>query len=337
MAAKYGRRYVEPAKPWDPDLGPLQALPGIWKSREQGWNMIALPFATNGPPFRVLMNQYRETLTFSLVDKNVPNRGIKRGAGGTEEGDQFLVTLDYQQSIDQIEVDDDPRSDDEVRGPACDPDCKPDDRNCLAIHHEPGLWLHMRDERTNDLDIARLATIPHGNSVLALGQSASVTGAPTIPPISGLPLGVPQDLESRYMAPYRKFEEEPFKGTAKDVPGFPGFFPSDMNAILRFANNGVDIDKTTVLEVDSSVEDAGVVNIPFIERQADAASMKSTFWIQELKAKDKNNKPKLRLQYSQIVILDFLPRADGHPGRIRWPHISINTLEKVSDDPTAIV
>ena len=57
--------------------------------------------------------------------------------------------------------------------------------------------------------------------------------------------------------------------------------------------------------------------------------MKSTFWIQELAEKDKHGKPKLRLQYSQVVMLDFFPRRDGMPGRIAWPHISINTMEKV--------
>jgi hypothetical protein len=43
----------------------------------------------------------------------------------------------------------------------------------------------------------------------------------------------------------------------------------------------------------------------------------------------------LRLQYLQIVMLDFFPRRDGLPGRIGWPHVSINTLTKVSEEPTS--
>jgi hypothetical protein len=35
------------------------------------------------------------------------------------------------------------------------------------------------------------------------------------------------------------------------------------------------------------------------------------------------------------VMLDFFPRRDGQPGRISWPHVSINTLTKVSDDVAA--
>ena len=73
--------------------------------------MIALPFVTEPPPagfnYRLLMNQYNEELKFTLVDKGVPNRGIPRNGAATEP-DQFVVTLDYQQSITQIAADDFP-------------------------------------------------------------------------------------------------------------------------------------------------------------------------------------------------------------------------------------
>jgi hypothetical protein len=32
-------------------------------------------------------------------------------------------------------------------------------------------------------------------------------------------------------------------------------------------------------------------------------------------------------------MLEFFDRFDGLPGRIAWPHVSINTLEKVNDEP----
>ncbi|MDH5672750.1 MAG: hypothetical protein OEZ06_11410 [Myxococcales bacterium] len=50
--------------------------------------------------------------------------------------------------------------------------------------------------------------------------------------------------------------------------------------------------------------------------------MKVTFWIQELKGGG------LRLQYSQLIFLDFFDRGDRQPGRIRWPHVSIHRLTK---------
>ena len=61
--------------------------------------------------------------------------------------------------------------------------------------------------------------------------------------------------------------------------------------------------------------------------------MRATFLIHELAETDPAGRPKLRLQYAQVVELRFLPRGDGGPGRIRWPHVSVNTLEKVSDVP----
>jgi len=302
-------RSIGVAKSNDEDLGPLRLLPGTWKSLPgRGWNLIALPFATEPASrlnYRLLLNQYNEQLEFSLVDKAVPNRGIRRN-GGVVEADQFLVALDYEQTIKQIAAADFPDS-----GLAGGPG--------LAIHHEPGLWLHMTNETTNDLDIARLATIPHGDSVLALGKSDRISGAPTIPDINSLPIGVDQDLNSPYLAPYKHFNDNPFEGL---------FDPVTPNALLRKANEGVDIRRTTILDVDSTVETGGVVNIPFIVKQANAASMKSTFWIQELKEKDSAGQRKLRLQYSQVVLLDFFPRRDGLPGLIRWPHVSINTLER---------
>lgn len=305
----------------DTDLGPLQALPGTWKSSGRGWNLIALPFATDPPPagfnYRVLMNQYDEQLAFSLVDKGVPNRGIASTACGTVDADQTLIALDYQQLVQQVAVDDSPTS-----GPAQGPHKR--GKIGAGIHHEPGLWLHMLDHRTNGLDIARLATVPHGDSVLALGKSDAYEGPPVIPVLDGLPVGVPRDLDSDYLAPYKHYEDHPFLGNVS-VPGFPGFRPTDLNALLRLANEGQDILHTTVLHVDSDTPTGGVVNIPFIVKQANATTMRSTFWISEVRHGDGT---RLQLQYSQLVMLDFFKRPDGN-GLIRWPHVSINTLHKV--------
>ncbi|WP_298515657.1 heme-binding protein [uncultured Kordia sp.] len=310
---KNSGRTLAIAKSGDEALGPLKHLPGTWKNTEalngRGWNMIAVPFADGKFGYRLLLNQYNETLVFKTVDKGVPNRGIPTNTDGTD-GDQFLVALDYSQTIEQIIADDFPKS-----GLAGKPK--------LKIHHEPGLWLHMLNKTTNKLDIARLATVPHGDSVLALGRSDSKTGKPIIPKISGLPIGLKNPtLSNKYLEPYKHFKDNLFQGV---------FNPVSPNDLLVEANKGVNIRKTTILDVDSKIETGGVINIPFITKQANATEMTSTFWIQELRELDDNGKPKLRLQYTQTVFLDFFKRTDGVPGLIRWPHVSINTLEKVSD------
>ena len=301
------------AKTGEGDLGPLALLPGTWRNLPslpgRGWNMIALPFSNpkNRLDYRLLLNQYNEELKFTLVDKRVPNRGINRKYPA--KSDQFVVTLDYEQVITQIAGIDHPQSH------------LVSSKNSV-IHHEPGLWLNMINHRTNGINIARLATIPHGDSVLALGTSTRSEGYPEIPEISGLPVGVPPALKNPYLAPYKKFSTAPFKGLFNPV------FP---NALLTKANEGVKINRTTTLEVDTTLETGGIVNIPFIVKQANAAAMKSTFWIQELDEKNEKGKPKLRLQYSQVVMLDFFKRRDGAPGLISWPHISINTMEKIAE------
>ncbi len=182
----------------------------------------------------------------------------------------------------------------------------------------------MSNEITNDFDVARLALIPHGNSVLALGKSSRSLGAPDLSrfKIRGLPFGAePPDIEiNPYLEPYKHFRDNPFKGV---------FDPTKPTAPLAKANESVNIVRTTTLEVDTENETGGIDNIPFITKQANATAMKSTFWIQEFAEKDKHGKPKLRLQYAQVVILEFFPRFDGLPGLAEWPHVSINTLEKV--------
>jgi len=309
-------RIVETAVTGDEALGPLNQLPGVWANEPgligRGWNMIALPFADGKFGYRVLVNQYNESLKFSTVDKGVPNRGIPDDLDG-DDGDQLLAVIEYEQSITQIASDDFPAS-----GKA--------GNSGLAIHHEPGLLMHIINKRTNNIDIARLATIPHGDSVLALGNSFDSTEPPIIPPISSLPIGVDQSLENDYLEPYKHYDDNPFLGL---------FNPVTPNELLAEANKHVNIVKTTRLDFDTKIETGGIVNIPFITKQANATEMTATFWIQELAEKDEDGKPKLRLQYSQTVFLDFFPRRDGVPGSIRWPHVSINTLEKISDNSTA--
>ncbi|MBC7927682.1 MAG: hypothetical protein H7039_18710, partial [Bryobacteraceae bacterium] len=273
------------------DLGPLEQLVGAWTGKGTGWNMIALPFQkAPAPPagfkFRLLMNQYDEELQFTFVDDDVPNRGLTRP--GHSDFDQFVVTVDYQQKIAQVVAEDRPHSG--LAGAAG-----------LPIHHEPGLWLYEKNRRSKDdqikgnevseveLDVARLASIPHGNSVLALGHSEVHRGMPTIPPVSGLPSGRFEDLSTPdydfksdpYLEPYKHYINNPFMGNV-GAPGFPGFSPADMNQILRFANQGVNIVRTTTLTVDTTRKRGGIANVPFSVREAEPVSMKSTFWIQEL-------------------------------------------------------
>ena len=298
-------REISLAKAGDEDLGPFKSLPeGVWVTEDRGWNMIALPFADSPLKYRLLLNQYKEQLVFSEVDKGIPNRGIDPDTGGSQ--DQFLVGIDYQQKVQQISVAEEPFSG--LQGSIG-----------AEIHHEPGLFLHMINHETDGLNIARLATVPHGDSLLALGTAQEdILGAPNIPEINGLPIGGPTDLGAAYLSPYKLFHENLFEGL---------FDPTLPNALLNRANSGLNIVRHTRLHFDTKLQTGGIFNIPFIVKQANATEMTSTFWISEIE--DNQGNVELQLQYSQVVMLDFFPRKDGEPGLIKWPHVSINTLRKV--------
>jgi hypothetical protein len=310
-------RHIEISRPRDPDLDVLQLLPGTWSNVPsligRGWNAIALPFASDmsGLDYRLLVNQYNEVLKFTLVDKGVKNRGIQRGTPSFNT-DQVVVALDYEQRIEQIAADDFPASG--LQG-----------EQGTTIHHEPGLWLFMVNQAEPHCNVSRLGTIPHGDSLLALGAGTRSAAPPKIPAINGLPIGVNQSLTNPYLKPYAHFHENPFKGV---------FDPTEPHKPLVGAIPGT-VKWTTKLEVSTRVETGGIVNTPFIVKQANAAEMISTFWICELEETDAHGNPRLIMQYLQIVLLDFFARRDGLPGPIRWPHVSINTVEKTAEPDAA--
>lgn len=332
-------RRRETATPGEPSLGPLKHLPGLWKNTwtagesrapplsGRGWNMIALPFiagaARPAPDYRILMNRYNEELRFREVDKGVPNRGVIRDQRSNRT--QKIVALDYEQVIRALVGADFPRSaavppptnpDGDLAGGRC---ADATGERCPVIHHEPGLWLNILDFEADDVDIGRLGTIPHGNSVLALGRSqAPRAGAPQIADVSVLPLGGPANMDHPYLAPYVHFRDAPFDGL---------FNVLEPGALLR-RSTPANVVTTTTLAVDTTLASGGVVNIPFIRRHADVTSMRSTFWIMELDERDARGDPVFVLQYMQVVMLAFFDRFDGAPGLIQWPHVSFNTLRR---------
>lgn len=319
---RYGKgRDVSIANQGDERLGNLQHLPGSWINSKdgqetgfegRGWNMIALPFENpdgGRGDFRVLVNQYNESLQFDAIDGPVPNRGIDQQTNTNT--DQEIFALDYQQGITQISVSDSPETSAQIQGPVGG-----------AIHHEPGFFLNILNEQTDNLDIARLATIPHGDSVLAMGRSRTYAGPPTVEPINGLPIGATQDLSHPYLAPYAAFSgDNAFKGNITEP--FPGFDVAEPHKLLQFGIDSLDVKRTTELHLDTKLTTGGIVNIPFVVKQANATELTSTFYIMELNGKDE---PRFALSYAQTVMLEFFPRFDTTPGLIKWPHVSINTM-----------
>jgi hypothetical protein len=347
LAAAGTRRQLRSANAPDneQDLRELRQLPGTWANLSgpddpkgppfggRGWNCIAVPFIADPPAgpvpppgrpidYRLLVNRFNEELRFSTVDDDVPNRGVS--SDRSRNVDQFLVALDYEQKISQTAVADRPAS--KIHG-------QPGD----AIHHEPGLFLNMVDNPTtpvNTLPLARLGTIPHGDALLALGTAREREGndPPVIPQFPGLPVGVPPNLASPYLEPYRFFNQNRFEGVY-DPTKPTELLDRRFFAGTPFADDPANkIKKTTEFVFDTTFGSGGIHNIPFVINQANATEMKFQMWIFEMEAKDSAGDPVLILQYAQLVFLDFFPRF-GEPGLIRWPHVSINTLIKIAGPP----
>jgi hypothetical protein len=148
-----------------PNLGPLAAFVGNWTGR--GLNTIFRPdrpqkptpmpgpVNTTDPDDNVLeLNLTDETLSFSQSLGSVPNRGS--GA----QPDIFLNGVPYLQTISDV-----------TTAPA------------TGIHFEPGMWLAVpaTNVPTEPITVARLASIPHGTTIIAQGLAMpAATGKPTI-------------------------------------------------------------------------------------------------------------------------------------------------------------
>jgi hypothetical protein len=148
------------------NLGPLAAFTGTFAGR--GFNTIFRPDSTTtptpmpgpvhttDPADNVLeLNVTAETLSFSNPLGSVPNRGSK------SQADIFLNGVPYLQTVDDI-----------TTGTA------------IGIHLEPGIWLQVpaTTNPSEPITVARLASIPHGTTILAQGVTLvpAVAGKPNI-------------------------------------------------------------------------------------------------------------------------------------------------------------
>lgn len=273
----------------DIDLGPLEKLTGTWESTENpqtGWNVIAVP----GPSGFILeIIPYKETFTFSPVVV-AGNRG--RFVDGKEIV-QNITGLLYEQTVVST----------------CTlPKCA--DRGFPAgstIHAETGLFLYL-GANNDQFDIARLSTIPHGNSVLAMGNSSKVQNPPNtfIPDVSSIPFPNPGLMG--YSEEYT---------LQKD---FPTFNAANPNTSLKTDIATKSIASMTTLDFSTTRGTGGILNIPFIQKNIDTTRMDSTFWIETM-----NDGSEL-LQYSQNMFLDFPPTNSNV--MVTWPHITVNSMTR---------
>jgi hypothetical protein len=292
-AAGQRRRRREPTRASAPHninlsrLGPLADLPGTWRGK--GFNLIFLPDFQDNKTFRVLLNVTVETLDFTSIGGPVPNRG-------SGQDDINIHGLTYLQRVTDANTDG-------------------------ALHIEPGIWLHVpptTDPPVANATVVRQATIPHGDSLLAIGNVIpTIAGGPKIDPVDPTPTKnppVPPPLGLGYL--------DPFINPVLP-PGYKAEYVKNPNQALLDAIQGENIVKTEVLQVSTQLGDAtkplqGILNIPFVVSNANATKLDAIFWIETVQRADGSQY--LKLQYTQTVILFFKG--------IDWPHVSVATLIK---------
>ncbi len=134
-------------------LGLLKDLAGTWQG--EGFNLIARPNFHDKANLYLQLNQTRETLKIDPIGSPIPNRGFG-------QDDIELNGLTYLQKISDLPTGG-------------------------ALHIEPGIWITQpfttyppETAPANAQIIARMATIPHGNAMLAQGIAEPFTGPPTL-------------------------------------------------------------------------------------------------------------------------------------------------------------
>lgn len=288
-------------------LGPLHNLAGKWQGK--GFNTIWRPFRDPAHPAQdrfLELNLTNETIDFDVISGPIPNRGLL-------QSDINMFGLTYLQQI------------------------KDANENDAGLHIEPGIWCTV-PPTTNPVEpstVVRMASIPHGTTILAEGLPFVVDGPPKIVPNSITPFVIGNSAklvpfpESNLTAP------TPFRSQAPQINNITQAMVDDPNSVLLRDIKDQVILQTVALIISSDpatpVLGGGTSNTAFLQGSksagpnAQSADVTAIFWIELVKG-DPNF---LQLQYTQTVLLNF--------NGLSWPHVTVATLRQVEAKPVDLL
>lgn len=281
---------------------PLDALVGTWTG--VGFNAIWRPHFPASPQDRFLeLNATTESLVFTEINGPIPNRGLLQ-----KDINMFGVTYDQQ-----------------ISG-----------ADGSGLHNEPGIWAVV-PQTTDPLEgptIVRMASIPHGTTILAQGTVVDVDGPPIIVDNDIIPFGLnggppPKGTFAQAEGTFTELNLATDTAFRQKDPSITQAMVENPNSVLQDVIAGQTIKHTTALIIatnDSPVPGGGTSNTAFLQggaanaAQANAlASLVSAiFWIETIS--EPGQPDRLQLQYTQTVMLDF--------NGLRWPHVTVATLSK---------
>jgi len=345
----------------DPAYGILKLLEGTWVNYSNndgkmnyGLMTICMPSpGTNSETipgiFHFLCQNYTEELTFTCNPYGVRNRG------GTN--DMMVGAVNYQTAI---------RSE---RG--------------KSLHAENGMYLWMNNLFNNSASvqsisenngwpqqkpgdegpvfmaesytIARIGTIPHGQSICLLGNNQPWhDGKPSWPEgvdtwnLTTGHLAVSKQMGATY-GPINLDEPAPEWVHSKELPTKDPFgnrtytqriianefYPYSVRPDLRLRDTIKDqkITGYQYIELNSELNEGqgyqgGIINAPFVYKYAPVQKMTHRIWLETVEETDENGKVQKiqQLQYEQVMNFVFMFGTDG--GQTIWPHITVNTLRR---------
>jgi len=337
------------------EYGVLEQLAGTWVSHVDktgyGIHTTCMPSPGTTPEqipgiFHFLCENYTEELKFTLVEGPVRNRA------GTNE--QMVGAVKYEQSIKN--------------------------ESGKPIHEENGMYMYLGDmyhhpasckSIKDDVGAVRLkpgsdgqpfvpkhklsrsGTIPHGSSILLLGENGEKQPGP--PPFkSGIDAweeehlaisrsmggaGGPIDLDQP--APAWAHDEtlterapdSNYTYTQRIVAHklYPCSVRPDLR--LRDAIKDQNVQSHTFIQLDTEFnngqgDQGGILNTPLVNRNTPISKMTLRMWIEEVV---EDGETILQLQYEQVMFFQF--GFGAHGGVTLWPHIQVNTLRKKPDEP----
>jgi hypothetical protein len=277
-------------------LGAIASLRGAWQGR--GFNAIWRPDNTQPPENSQIrrfleLNKTTETFEFRVIPGVVPNRGV------ATQPDLSLFGMHYLQRV-------------------TDADLPPFSTAGQALHIEPGLFMNVPPSQVPAVPatIVRLASIPHGVSLLMQGDAPSPTpvdGPPQIPdvypipelpafnpPANALGLGIqPTDIPApggdglEHIVPEVDITQDGV-GSQSNGPYPPEFqgFINDPNSILRSDIADEDVLGHIAISLSTAPVSNSIGNIPFLgipnppqaqnptTPNAFVSSARATFWIE---------------------------------------------------------
>src|ERR1700729_239477 len=282
------------AAPAAAGLGPLAGLAGNWSG--QGFNAIWRPHTGASDHFLEL-NVTSDGIDLTAINGNIPNRGLV-------QGQIFFQGLTYLQQISDANV--------KVDGAPA------------GLHVEPGLWINVppTPDPHEPATVARLASIPHGTTILLQGTATTAAGGPSIPDVSLTPFTIGHPNQTVDFAEQHLNQTTQFRTSGVGLTGITQAMLNNANSVLT--RNPPNVATATWREVSSAagtIVGGGTSNTAFLVGTKDgpnahAAHVVATFWLQTLHG---DTEPK-RLQYSQIVLLNF--------SGLSWPHITVGTLTR---------